>query len=113
MENNKLRHALAALTLLVAGTAQAEFMDGNKLLSDMQSQDATWRMFAMGYIAGVADAGRGTHNCPPHGVLLGQMNDAVRQHLDANPTMRHYSADVIVSYVLGKAWPCAKKGATL
>ena len=101
------------LAFLICGSAHAEFMDGNKLLSDMQSQDATWRMFAIGYIAGVADAGRGAQNCPPTGVLLGQMSDAVRLHLEANPTMRHYSADIIVSYVIGKAWPCAKKGASL
>jgi hypothetical protein len=101
------------IAALVCGSAHAEFMDGNKLLADMQNPQETWRMFAMGYIAGVADAGRGTYNCPPANVLLGQANDAVRQHLEANPTMRHYSADIIINYVLGKAWPCAKKGSAL
>lgn len=101
------------MAALICGSAHAEFMDGNKLLTDMQSPQETWRMFAMGYIAGVADASRGTQNCPPANVLLGQANDAVRQHLEANPTTRHYSADIIINYVLSKAWPCAKKGTTL
>lgn len=104
---------LLIFAALVCGAAQAEFMDGNKLLADMQSGHIDDRMFALGYIAGVADAGRGTHSCPQPNVTIGQMRDAVRQHLEITPTLRHYTADVIVNHVLGKAWPCAKRGTTL
>ena len=101
------------LLLAFCTSAHAEFMDGNKLLSDLQSPHADERMFAMGYIAGVADVGRGTQSCPHPNVTIGQMRDAVRQHLDATPTLRHFTADVIVNHVLGKAWPCPKRGTTL
>jgi hypothetical protein len=101
------------LLLCIATSAHAEFMDGNKLLDDMQSSDPGNRMFAMGYIAGVADAGRSTISCPSPNVTIGQMRDAVRQHLDSTPTLRHHTADVIVNYVLSKAWPCAKRGTSL
>lgn len=102
------------LLLAFACTAShAEFMDGNKLLSDLQSPHADERMFAMGYIAGVADAGRGTISCPHPNVTIGQMRDAVRQHLDSTPTLRHHAADVIVNYVLKRAWPCQARGSTL
>lgn len=101
------------IAAMICGAAQAEFMDGNKLLADMQSLDSSDRLFAMGYIAGVADAGRGTHSCPQPNVTIGQMRDAVRQHIESTPTLRHHAADVIVNYVLNKAWPCPKRGATL
>ena len=101
------------IAALFCGSAHAEFMDGNKLLSDMQSPHSDERMFAMGYIAGVADAGRSTISCPHANVTIGQMRDAVRQHLEVTPTLRHHTADVIVNYVLGKAWPCPKRGTAL
>lgn len=104
---------LFLLLAFVSASASAEFMDGNKLLSDLQSPHTDERMFALGYIAGVADAGRGTQSCPHPNVTIGQMRDAVRQHLDATPTLRHFTADVIVNHVLGKAWPCPKRGTTL
>ena len=104
---------LFLLLAFVSASASAEFMDGNKLLDDMQSSDPGNRMFAMGYIAGVADAGRSTISCPSPNVTIGQMRDAVRQHLEATPTLRHYTADVIVNHVLGRAWPCPKRGTTL
>ena len=101
------------IAALICGSANAEFMDGNKLLSDMQSVDSAERMFAMGYIAGISDAGRGVHSCPPPNVTIGQMRDAVRQHLEITPTLRHYSADIIVNHVLKKAWPCQSRGTSL
>ena len=104
---------LLLLLAFVSASASAEFMDGNKLLFDLQSAHADERMFAMGYIAGVADAGRGTQSCPQPNVTIGQMRDAVRQHLEITPTLRHFSADIIVNHVLGKAWPCPKRGTTL
>lgn len=104
---------IVIIAAMFCGSAQAEFMDGNKLLSDIQSVDMADRFFAMGYIAGVADAGRGVHSCPPANVTIGQMRDAVRQHLEATPTLRHYTADLIVNYVLKKAWPCQARGTSL
>jgi len=101
------------IAALICGSAQAEFMDGNKLLADIQSGHVDDRMFALGYIAGVADAGRSSISCPPANVTIGQMRDAVRQHLEATPTLRHYTADTIVNYVLKRAWPCQARGSTL
>ena len=33
--------------------------------------------------------------------------------LEENPSLRHFTADLIVSRVLGRAWPCPKKGNAL
>jgi hypothetical protein len=93
-------------------SAHAEFVDGNRLLADLKSPDAFERGIAMGYILGIADRGRSVTNCMPANVTAGQLQDMVRQHLESFPSGRHYTGDVIVSFVLGQAWPC-KKGASL
>lgn len=93
-------------------SAHAEFIDGNRLLADLKSTDAFERGIAMGYILGIADRGRSVTNCMPSNVTAGQLQDMVRQHLESFPGGRHYTGDVIVSFVLSQAWPC-KKGTSL
>ena len=104
---------LLILAALVCGAAQAEFIDGNRLLADLKSNDPFERGIAMGYIMGIADRGRSVTNCMPSNVTAGQLQDMVRQHLENFPGGRHYTGDVIVSYILSQAWPCAKKGTSL
>jgi hypothetical protein len=100
------------LALLIAGSANAEFSDGNKLLSDMNG-DAMDRMHALGYVTGVFDAGRNLVHCPPTNVTAGQISDMVKNYLNNIPADRHLTGDTIVFKVLKATWPCAKKGSSL
>lgn len=104
---------LLIIASLICGSAQAEFKDGNQLYNQMTSGVNSDWFNSIGYITGVADAGRGTVSCPPANVTAGQVFDMVKQQMEAVPGGRHFSADVIVNYVMMKAWPCAKKGAAL
>jgi hypothetical protein len=100
-----MKRAILCLAL-VAGTAHAEFLDGNKLLSDMKGSHG-FQMSALGYVMGVADTLQGVTVCMPPSVLSGQVLDMVRNYLEANPAVRHFSADMIVSDVLKRTFPCA------
>jgi hypothetical protein len=102
----------AVLLALCAGMAHAAFKDGNKLYSQMTSGVNSDWFNAIGYVTGIADAASGETSCPPPNVTAGQVYDAVKQHLEDRPTLRHYEAAVIVNYVLSKAWPCKKGNGT-
>lgn len=108
-----IKKVVLSLSIFLCAHAGAEFLDGNRLLSDLKSADAFERGIAMGYILGIADRGRSVTNCMPSNVTAGQLQDMVKQHLELFPGARHYTGDVIVSYVLSQAWPCAKKGTSL
>lgn len=92
--------------LFVPAMAQAEFITGNQLLSDIQSNEPVRRGFVMGYIAGVADANNSITWCPPGGINLGQLRDMVEQYLIANASLRNLSADVLIGDMLNRRWPC-------
>lgn len=97
------------IAALMCGTAHAEFRDGNKLYSQMTGT-TTDEIAAIGYIMGVSDAVQNVVHCAPPTVSAGQVYDMVKQHLQSNPATRHFTGDTIIAYVLGKAWPCPKKG---
>jgi hypothetical protein len=99
----------AFVLLMLCGSAQAEFWTGNQLLAKMQDSSAGERMFALGYVSGVADALTGTITCPPLTVSVGQVNDMVRALLEANPGDRHKSADVFVFTAMKAQWPCKQQ----
>jgi hypothetical protein len=101
------------LMLALAGSAHAEFMDGNKLLNNLKESDAFSRGLGMGYILGVHDLGSGIVYCTPGNATAGQMKDMIMNYLENTPAERHISADITVSKVLKAVWPCAKKGASL
>jgi hypothetical protein len=102
-----MKHAILCLAL-VAGSAQAEFLDGNKLLSDMKGSHG-FQMSALGSGMGVADAIQSVTACVPPSVTSGQVLDMVRNYLEANPAVRHLTADMIVTHVLKQAFPCAAR----
>lgn len=89
--------------------AHAEFFDGNKLLARIKGDTYDYAN-AIGYVIGVADMMRNIAHCPPDNITAGQILDMVKQHLEDNPSTRHFTGDQHVVYVLKKAWPCAKKG---
>jgi hypothetical protein len=95
--------------LFVPAMAQAEFVTGNTLLEDLQSTETIKRVFAMGYVAGVADANHSVTYCPPQGISLGQVRDMTEQYLIANASLRNLSADVLIGDMLNRRWPCKKE----
>lgn len=98
------------LALALAGSAHAEFVDGNKLLNQMKDSAYFNQGHALGYVAGVADMGLGVVHCAPSNLTAGQLNDMVRNYLENTPAERHLTGDTIVNKVLKTVWPCAKRG---
>lgn len=107
-----MRKALI-LALMLAGTAHAEFNDGNQLLSKLKDSSYFNQGYAMGYIAGVADMGMGVIHCGPPNITAGQLNDMVRNYLENTPADRHLTGDTIVNKVLKAMWPCARRGSSM
>jgi len=95
--------------LFLPSMASAEFLTGNDLLSRMNSEEVVQRMFALGYVAGVSDAQQHVFSCPPSGVTNGQVRDVVRSYIEANPSIRHKTADMLVTDALKQVWPCANR----
>jgi hypothetical protein len=100
-----MRPLIAGL-LLLPSMVCAEFVSGNSLLSDIQSTDNLRRVFAAGYIAGVADSHQSVTYCPPAGINLGQLRDMTEQYLIINASTRNLSADVLIGDMLNRRWPC-------
>lgn len=98
---------LIPLAALLCGTAHAEFVDGNTLLSQLTDTGPTY-LAALGYVAGAADVGYGVAHCPPANVSLKQVADMVKQSLIALPAERAKSADTFVLATLSTTWPCKK-----
>jgi hypothetical protein len=91
--------------LLVPTIANAEFLSGNRLLSDLNGTPME-RMLALGYVMGVADTFTNSTVCPPDNVTAGQVQDIVKKHLEQNPASRHYTADSLIRNKLQEIWPC-------
>ena len=107
-----MKKIITIIALVASAGAHAEFKDGNKLLSELNSEVYYSKGVAMGYIMGVSDFGWGITHCTPGNVTLGQMFDMVKAHLIDHPEYRHLAANVLVNNVLSRAWPC-KKGQSL
>lgn len=105
-----MKLALLIGGIILAGSAQAEFRSGNTLLDDIRSEMVVNRMFAAGYIAGVADVANGVSHCLPSRSTVGQLMDLSEKFLAESPEIRDISADVILLGLFKKTWPCAKKG---
>lgn len=96
--------------MLVCGVAQAEYTNGNALLDRMSSSDAVDKMYALGYIVGVADTHENVNLCVQNTVTKGQLYDVVHQFLRSKPQLRDLPADVLVLLALGEHWRCPQKG---
>jgi hypothetical protein len=93
--------------LFVPAIANAEFMSGNNLLSDLNGSTVQ-RSIALGYIMGVADTMTTITICPPDNITAGQVKDIIKQHLEANPARRHFTADSLIRNKLEEVWPCSR-----
>ena len=105
-----MKRAIFILAALLCGSAHAQFRTGNQLLADMQEPFGYKSGVAMGYVMGATEAGNGVFFCLPATVTAGQVNDMVRNRLTNTPSIRHFTADIIIHTVLEAVWPCAKKG---
>jgi hypothetical protein len=93
--------------MLVCGTAQAQYVDGNSLHTDLSSGKSNLKMYALGYIVGVADVSLAAEVlCMPVDVTQGQIQDVVGNFLVANPQARNLPAYLLVQVSLGKYWAC-------
>ena len=101
---------IVAALLLTPCIALAQYETGNTLLSKLKNNDPSVgvvdRMFAAGYIMGVADSFYNVTFCPPGATTVGQLNDVIKNFLEANPEVRHRPADLIVEVVLRNTFPC-------
>ena len=95
---------------LLCGSAHAQFFTGNDLLTRLNSDSAMDRVLGMGFIMGVYDATRTIEHCPPSNVTAGQIKDMVAKDLYSGASARHLPAEAFITFTLGAAWPCAKKG---
>ena len=107
-----MRGKLFFSAALLAGSAHAEFWDGNRLLDRMNGGIAE-QMQALGYVMGISDMGQDTLHCPPPNATAGQMEDIVKRYLNNNPAVRHLSADTIVNRALALVFPCSTGGKKL
>lgn len=103
-----MKKLLAALCFIPV-MANAEFISGNDLYKDLRSESTVDKVYALGYIAGVSDAGQGGSHCIPTTVSLGQIQDMAINYLRKNPEIRNLSADVLLSMMLMERWPCKDK----
>ena len=106
-----MKKLLLALAF-VAGSAHAEFWDGNKLLEKLTSSSYYEQGLGMGYIMGVADTTVNVLHCAPPNSTAGQLQDMVLINLRSFPERRTKTADTIVLDTLKAAWPCAPKPTT-
>lgn len=97
--------------LFVPSIANAEFVNGNDLLSKLKTSDYMDKMYSLGYVIGVFDAGQHVKHCAPNGngINAGQIQDLVQQYLEQNPSLRNLPADALVTDAIRRVWPCKNK----
>lgn len=103
-----MRKLLAAL-LFVPAMARADFFDGNILLKELRDVNSYGFFTSIGYIQGVVDAHNSLFFCAPVGITAGQARDVVKNHLEANPQIRHLPAEQIIRDRLKQIWPCPNR----
>ena len=96
--------------LLFSASAQAAFIDGNKLLEYAREEERSGNSSGMllGYIAGVHDAFDSQVICTPSNATLGQLKAIVIKFLKENPEVWAKNGDNVIYIALGKAFPCKK-----
>lgn len=102
------RHKLLLALLFVSTSATAAFRDGNKLLSEINSSQLDDKIYAMGYIAGVADSLHRVTHCAPGNVTLSQILDMTRDYITRHASVRNLPADFLISTMLSDRWPSPK-----
>ena len=116
-----LKKFFAVLLLSYAVMAQAGFLGGNKLVSDMRSfevatvggSNVTTVQYLeatsfRSYVTGVADLGDGILFCLPSKSTNEQIGAVVAAFLKANPARWSEAANRLVMDALAQSFPCKK-----
>lgn len=104
-----MKKIITATAAFITISAQAHFIDGNQLLSNMESQIPAERTFAIGFVTGVVDAAQNEIVCVPDRVTIKQVVDISKTLLQQNPSIRHKPAAYIVLKAISDVWPCKAK----
>ncbi len=102
-----------ASSLSTHAQPSAFFSAGDLLRSWNEGEGKPGRVFTLGYVAGVADFTGGMLFCPGKGASVGQVTEAAMAAIEKNPGLHKSSADMAVSAVLVKLYPCEEKTKTL
>ena len=101
--------ALLAGLLFVCTSAHAIYENGNMVLRDIEGTSMA-KMYALGYIVGVADSFNDDENiCIPGTVTKGQLHDVVHIYLKNNPQVRDLPATILIMIALSEYWGCPTK----
>jgi hypothetical protein len=99
---------LTTCLTLLSLAANAQYINGNKLFSEMNSSSLSDKNFALGYVLGVVDSYDDELFCIPNGVNAGQLRDIVQQYLARNAKDRHLHGGALVAIALMDVYPCKK-----
>jgi len=106
----KLLVVLALLTVSTVSSAEGfiAYVSGNKLFSWLEKEDGVYEVtVSLGYIQGVADA-LATQGflCLPKNVTPNQLNAMAKNHLENDPSIRHYAAADQIGTLFMTTFPC-------
>lgn len=110
---------LIFLIATLSGTANADFLNGNKLkelmiearaMDNNASNASSYKSaFYSGYVTGVADASFDVRWCPRPTITVGQIKNVVAKFLDDNPAELDKSAESLITAALSQAFPCSRR----
>ena len=95
-----------------AGTAQANFVNGNDLLKRCNDPQAPF--YCGGFVSGAHDgfttawgwSKQAPMFCVPTGVSIPQLVDITVAYLEDHPETRHYAASELIGLAIREAFPC-------
>jgi len=111
--------AIIVLSLgITAGSAQAHFLNGNKLyeLCTAPAPEYLKEAQCLGYVQATADYLNSLRfvnhlpECPPTDANTRQVVDVVVNYLRDRPQDRNSDADTLVVFALTSAWKCPPQG---
>ena len=106
--------ALAAITLVAARQADANFQTGNDLLRFCEDISDSGYGRCLGYVEGVVDSlevARSDHHLPPcvrEGIGTAQVHNAVIKYLRDHPETREQTASRLVVIAVSSALQCSQ-----
>jgi hypothetical protein len=108
------RVGIIALSLaLTAGSAQAHFLNGNKLYELCTAPEYLKQMECLGYVQATADYLNSMRflnhlpECPPGEATGRQVVDVVVNYLRDRPQDRTLDADTLAVFAFASAWRCS------
>ena len=101
-------YAFFGISWLFCAQVNADFMNGDRLLTYCRSQNADSKGICMGYVTGVADA-IARRSCFPERLVPTAVVSLVIQWIEQNPRDINKSGESLVTNALSSAYPCKKR----